>query len=82
MTSPKKTSLIIVRHPFEKIVAAFRDKLERTHEDTSFFQVWPGSNAMTFGHFSFNPSICEAGNCGNEFLVLNNCVKNALSNGF
>lgn len=47
MTSPKKTALIIVRHPFEKIVAAFRDKLERTHGNNSFYQRKYGVKIVT-----------------------------------
>ena len=36
-TTKDLKSLLIVRHPFERIVSAFRDKLERTHPDTDFY---------------------------------------------
>ena len=38
MASPTRTSFILVRHPFERIVAAFRDKIERTHGNNKYYK--------------------------------------------
>ena len=31
------TAFLVVRHPFERLVSAFRDKLERSHPDNNFY---------------------------------------------
>ena len=47
MNSPTKTALLIVRHPFERIVAAFRDKLERTQGSNRFFSETYGTEIVS-----------------------------------
>jgi len=42
----ERTSLIIVRHPFERIVAAFRDKLERNHGANTFYKTRYGDKMV------------------------------------
>ena len=40
-------ALIVVRHPFDRLVSAFRDKLERTHGRNTFFYRNYGSRMVT-----------------------------------
>ena len=59
------TAFLVVRHPFERLVSAFRDKLERSHPDNNFYfemygetivQQFRGEAIDLFGNDFFNSS--------------------------
>ena len=40
------TGFLVVRHPFERLVSAFRDKLERTHGNNDYYYITYGKNMV------------------------------------
>ena len=65
------TAFLVVRHPFERLVSAFRDKLERSHPDNNYyFEMYGATIVQQFRREAINLFGNDFFNSSNNFGAL------------